>query len=109
VSLTSRAIPEQGAPAAIPPERPARVRLRRVWTVLFGIFAFEIGAFLIVFPWLDSWSLNHLPSLFPSIRDQFEDLWLEPYLRGAISGLGLVNLYIAALQIVHAIRQRKRD
>jgi hypothetical protein len=81
---------------------------RRLWTVCFAIFAFEIGMFLVVFPWLDSWSLNHLPSFFPAIQSDFQDLWDEPFLKGAVTGLGLINVYIAFWQVFGLIRTRKQ-
>jgi hypothetical protein len=100
MSLTPGAAPEPSPTPAAPPEtRRARFR-RRLWTVCFALFALEIGAFLVLFPWMDSWSLNHLPSFFPSIQSDFQDLWDDPFLKGAVSGLGVVNLYIATRQIL---------
>jgi hypothetical protein len=75
-------------------------RQNRVWTICFAIFCVEIGAFLTVFPWLESWRLNHFPTMFPWALG----LWEDPYLRGAVSGLGLVNLIIAAAQVNHLLR-----
>jgi hypothetical protein len=95
-------------PETTTPVATGRGRLRRrVWTGLFAIFAFEIGAFLLVFPWMDSWTLNHLPSFFPSLPD-FQDLWDDPYFKGAVSGLGLANLYIAFGQLIHLIRSSRK-
>ena len=88
---------------AQPETRGSRFR-RRLWLGCFAVFAFEIGAFLLVFPWMDSWSLNHLPALFPSMQSDLQDLWDEPFLKGAISGLGLLNVYIAFHQVVNLIR-----
>jgi hypothetical protein len=87
--------------------RVGRLR-RRLWVVLFAIFAFEIGAFLVVFPWMDSWSLNHLPSFFSSYQSALQDLWDDPYFRGGLSGLGLLNVYIALREIVQLIRRSKQ-
>ena len=39
--------------------------------------------------------------MFPSLLD----LWNDPYFRGAVSGLGLVNLMIAAAQANHLLRR----
>ncbi len=92
----------------LPPERPV-IRLRqRLWVVLFAIFAFEIGSFLVVFPWTDSWTLNHLPSFFPSNQIALQDLWDDPYFRGALSCLGLINVYIALRAVVQLIRRSKQ-
>jgi hypothetical protein len=111
MSLTPETTPTpETAPPPVP-ARPARAPgtlRRRLWVVLFAIFAFEIGAFLVVFPWMDSWSLNHLPSFFPSNQIAAQDIWDDPYLRGALSCLGLVNVYIALREIVHLIRRSKQ-
>ena len=83
-------VPEQEAPP------------RRHWLLLlcFALFSFEIGIFLVVFPWMDNWSLNYFPGAFPRL----EDLWDEPALKGALSGLGVVNIYVAILQLLRLFR-----
>jgi len=114
MSLTPETTPEpEAAPesALVPtlPAGPRATRLgRRLWTVLFAIFAFEIGSFLVVFPWMDSWTLNHLPSFFPSNQIAVQDLWDDPYFRGALSCLGLFNVYIALREVVLLIRRSKQ-
>jgi hypothetical protein len=84
---------------------PPRIRFwhRRVWAICFAFFALEIGLFLVVFPWMDAWNLNHFQRWFPRL----EDLWEDPYLRGAVSGLGLVNVYIAGGEVLRLIRRHK--
>lgn len=97
-------------PEAVPslPARSRGERLRRrLWIVLFSIFAFEIGSFLVVFPWMDSWSLNHLPSFFPYYQIT-QDVWDGPYFRGALSCLGLMNVYIALRETVQLIWRSKQ-
>src|SRR6184192_1852134 len=75
----------------------------RNWLVLlcFALFSFEIGIFLVVFPWMDKWSLNYFPGAFPRL----EDLWEEPAFKGAVSGLGMVNIYVAILQLIRLFRR----
>ena len=99
--------PEQypPAPAAAEP-RQKRIR-RRIWAVCFALFAFEIGAFLLLFPWMDSWSLNHLPGFIPKYAGELQDIWDDPYFKGAISGLGVLNVYIAFRQVVSLLRRRQ--
>jgi len=108
MSLTPGTAPGQEPPAAAPAEQPkGRVRLH-LWTVCFGLLALEIGVFLLVFPWLDSWSFNHLPSFLPEIRDQFQDLWDDPYFKGGVSGLGVLNILIAVRQISYLRRKPQK-
>ncbi|MFN3323533.1 MAG: hypothetical protein ACK5AZ_08565 [Bryobacteraceae bacterium] len=58
--------------------------------LLSAIFCFELGAFLLIFPWLDHWDNNYAASLHPLLGS----VWNRPEFRGAISGLGLVNFYV---------------
>ena len=85
MSLTPKTTPTPETAPELVPALPSGKRVgrwrRRLWVVLFALFAFEIGAFLVVFPWMDSWSLNHLPSFFPSNQIAIQDLWDEPYFR----------------------------
>jgi len=74
---------------------------RRLLRVSLALFVFEIGAFLVIFPWTDSWNINYFQTLTPSIQG----LWYQPSFRGALTGLGFVNIYIACLQVVHSFRR----
>ena len=87
------------APVGITPE-PANARFlrwhKRILGVCLVIFAFELGLVLMVFPWLSNWDLNWLP-----LHSRFlSSVWLNPYFRGALSGLGLLNIYVAFLEAV---------
>jgi hypothetical protein len=85
-----------------PPEIPRRPSWQsRLLTVSFAIFAFEIGLFLVLFPWMgEAWDLNYFQS-----GQVLRNLWDEPYFRGAVSGVGFVNIYIALLQIARLFRR----
>lgn len=72
----------------------------RVLGFCLVIFAFELGLFLLIFPWLRSWELNWVPVHSPA----FSDLWMSRYFRGFVSGLGLLNIYIACIELVKQLR-----
>jgi hypothetical protein len=76
-------------------------RLGRLLSICFAFVAFDVGLFLLVLPWLDSWDFNHLQDFFPAIQDT----WGDPYFRGALSGLGLMNLYLALHEFVRILRR----
>jgi hypothetical protein len=83
---------------------PARPRLgwqRRLLRISLALFTFEVGIFLVVFPWTESWDVNYFQALTPAIQD----LWQNPSFRGALTGLGFVNIYIACLQVVYSFRR----
>jgi hypothetical protein len=96
--------PEAQTPAATaPPEIPYKHSWQsRLLQISFAIFAFEIGIFLVVFPWLgDAWSSNYFDSFGPA----FKAIWDGPYFRGAVTGLGFVNIYIGLLQVARMFRR----
>ena len=75
-------------------------RRRRLVSICFAIFTFEIGLFLVIFPWMDSWSVNSIQGLLPIIQN----VWDDPYFRGAVTGVGLVNIYIAFQEVLRLLR-----
>ncbi|MGH9672217.1 MAG: hypothetical protein ACRD44_03470 [Bryobacteraceae bacterium] len=63
--------------------------------LLFSIFCFEVGVFLVVFPWMDYWPTNYFAGLSP----EWSRVWSSNYFRGAMSGLGFLNIYISLSQV----------
>ena len=72
------------------PQRPLRL-WRRIQTVVFILFCLEMGVVLVLFPWSSMWDRNYFFALVPRYATWFA----SSYLRGAISGVGLVNVWIA--------------
>ena len=50
-----------------------------------------VGFVLVVFPWTEAWDSNYVLHLHPVVRT----LLLHTVTRGAVSGLGFVNLLLA--------------
>jgi hypothetical protein len=107
---------EQGPPVP-PPVEPAATAAyavptwyRRVSSVLFIIFCFEMGLFLLVYPWIDQWSENYFSMLVP--RQYLADwrvFWNSSYFRGAVSGVGLVNIWVALNEVLQMIGFRRQQ
>jgi hypothetical protein len=79
--------------------------VRRTWRhklgiLLFIILSFEVGLFLLIFPWMQRWDANLIAGLAPWMRD----IWDSPYFRGALSGLGLLNIFISLGEVVRLRR-----
>jgi len=109
MSLSPESLRQPHIPPGVPPdlsprEAAPRNRRRVIAGLFFALFSFEIGLFLVVFPWMENWDLNYFQGVFPSLRDT----WDDPYFRGAVTGLGLINIYIALLQIISLIRRPRR-
>jgi hypothetical protein len=81
--------------------RPKLAWQRRLLRISLALFVFEIGAFLVIFPWTESWNINYFQTLTPGLQN----LWYQPSFRGALTGLGFVNIYIACLQLIHSFRR----
>jgi len=105
--------PESGHPQgpagvdAPPPVTLERVEYRwyhKMSAVLLITFCLEVGLFLTVFPWTDYWESNYFATLLPQIHQYWDNL----YVRGAISGLGLINLYISLVEVFRLRRFAKR-
>jgi len=92
--------PPPAAPlgTAMPPHAPIPTWQRKAAAVLFITFCLEMGFFLLIFPWIDNW--DRFANFIPKLRPLFENL----YMRGAVSGLGIVNLYISLSELLRLRR-----
>jgi hypothetical protein len=79
----------------MPTEQKASRWYDKLVGLLFAILCFEIGVFLLAFPWSRYWTVNYFAWLTPEWRE----IWMDPYFRGAVSGVGLVNLYVSLLEV----------
>lgn len=75
-----------------------RRRARTLWTLVVVACGFLAGLILLVYPCLEWWEENLFSAWVP--------LWGSGYLRGAISGLGVVSL---VLSLSSMVRIRRRD
>ena len=92
----------QSAQASPPSAQPTRFVKwhRRVLGFCLAIFAFELGLFLVIFPWLGNWDLSWVAVHSPGLSA----FWMSHYFRGAISGLGLLNIYIAVVELLGQLK-----
>ena len=93
---------EPPTPAATEPARPETRPYhwyQKLSAILLILFCLELGCFLVVFPWLgDIWENNFFSSV---LRHGY---WDNGYFRGAVSGLGVINLYISFVEILRLRR-----
>ena len=67
------------------------VRFLALAALLSILSSLLVGAALVVSPWTSLWEANWLLQPWPALRS----LLLSPFARGAVSGLGLVNILVA--------------
>jgi len=84
------------------PRREGSVLVRRLVYVAFFL---EVGLLLIVLPWSSFWERNYFAETWPLLQT----LTTNNFVRGAITGLGFVNLYagFADLALLFAPRQHR--
>jgi len=109
-------IPVNGAGAAPEPsvpgkqqkdqqQGPAKVTwLEKTAAVVYCIFCIEIGLFLLIYPWMASWERNYLVQMKPSLTGLLNSVQF----RGAVSGLGILNLIVALSEILALRRYSSR-
>ena len=91
----------------IPPAGPGlRNRLGRSHIVLsqvvYLLFCLEVGLVLLLLPWTLLWDNNY----FFSLQPQHSQFWLSNHLRGAVSGIGLVNLWMGVSELLQVFARR---
>jgi hypothetical protein len=67
--------------------------LRRL---VFVAFFVEVGLLLIVLPWSAFWEQNYFGSAWPVLRPVF----FNNFVRGGVTGLGLVNLVAGVFELM---------
>jgi len=90
------------APAADSQPPPHRMTWYQwVTDILFILFCLELGLFLVIYPWTEAWPVNYFAWAVPgAIHSQWLAVWNNTYVRGAVSGLGVINLWIAFAEIL---------
>ncbi len=66
--------------------------MNTVLRVLVILICFELGVALVFMPWSRAWEHNYFLNRFPMLIPYM----LNPSVRGAISGLGLLDIAVAA-------------
>ncbi len=82
------------------PEKPSAVAVR----LIQFLSSLLVGATLVLAPWTSLWE-NH-PALATSLS--LREVLLAPWFRGAVTGLGLVNLAAAAVDLVQLLYKPAR-
>ncbi|MDH4066690.1 MAG: hypothetical protein OEW19_19995 [Acidobacteriota bacterium] len=65
----------------------------------------EIGLLLVLIPWSRFWERNYFGLLVPAVQA----IMTNNFVRGAVSGLGLINLWIAVAELTAVVGGRTGD
>jgi len=69
--------------------------MRRLLTIIYIVFFLELGIFLFILPWAHLWSKNYFVDHYPLVSAILHNY----FLRGAVSGLGLADIWLAVYDI----------
>jgi hypothetical protein len=72
--------------------------------LLFLAYFVEVGLVLLVVPWSPFWDRNYFFDLWPALATATR----SNLVRGAVSGLGLINLWAAMAELVTLFGLRAR-
>lgn len=84
-------------PVEVPAERITHHWFQKLSAVVFILFCLELGLFLIIYPWTDEWDNNLFAASLHLAH--WNEWWHSPFLKGALSGLGLLNLWVSINEI----------
>jgi len=76
----------------------------RLRVLVYLFYLFEAGIFLLLVPWSPFWDSNYFVTRLPILRD----LCLNPFARGAISGVGVLHLLVGAIDSLAFIRLERQ-
>jgi hypothetical protein len=84
------------------PRAGQSIWIRRITAIIYVLFSVELGILLVLLPWKEVWTDNSFFIAYPELR-----LWLNHnFVRGAVSGLGLINIWIGVWDAAH-YRERR--
>ena len=87
---------ESPPPQPVEKEAELPVWLQRTFVVVYVLFCIELGLTLIVLPWTRFWFYEGTLDNWPAIRG----LLHHGFIRGAISGLGLLDIWLGVMEAV---------
>ena len=70
--------------------------------LVFVAFFLEVGLLLLVVPWSAFWDHNYFAALWPALRP----VLMNNFVRGAVSGVGVVNLCAAFADLLVIFRRQ---
>jgi len=65
--------------------------LNRILRAVLLLLWLELGLVLLLLPWSEIWELNYFLYQYPALGFFVKN----PFLRGAVSGLGVMNVFLA--------------
>ncbi|MCC6163394.1 MAG: hypothetical protein IT182_08600 [Acidobacteria bacterium] len=71
--------------------------------MLLSLYLLEAGLLLILAPWTQFWDRNYFSALLPRLAA----FMTHPYVRGAVTGVGIVSVVAALVEIGVMLTRRR--
>ena len=89
-------LPRPGEPSEERQERPRSWKgFTWIWRLVYIVYCLEVGGLLLFLPWFGIWDNNYLLYRCPFLRP----IVANAFLKGAVVGLGIVNILIGIQEI----------
>lgn len=99
--FTTRNDPAAGLePAQQAPPRQIPRWLLVMETILFVVLRLYVGVLVVLLPWRSIWTTNAWVNNWPDVANFIAQGWV----RGIVSGLGLLNIWMAFSAVIHRRR-----
>src|SRR2546426_235864 len=76
-------------------ETQGKMKSRTPISILYIIVCFEMGVLLFIFPWVSLWGKNFFIDHYPWVSSIVQNY----FVRGAISGIGLADIWLAVYEL----------
>lgn len=103
-SFSTPSGPEQLGPQVVKPSEspaapssPVAIWIDRIGLVIKVVFYIELGMLLAILPWTRVWTDNSLILGYPTFRALLQ----QNFVRGIVTGIGLVDIWIGIWEAVH--------
>lgn len=71
--------------------------------LFFALYCLEAGLFFTVVPWTRLWTMNPMLHQVAAVGAIVDD----PYVRGFVSGIGIVHLILGIRELARIVRARR--
>lgn len=102
MKLTSANLDSPSGPQPVGEYAEAPVWLQRLFTGVYVLFCMTLGLALVTLPWTDGWFEDGFFARWPAVQHMLH----QGFVRGAVSGLGLVDIWLGVLEAVHYRNRR---
>jgi hypothetical protein len=73
------------------------VWLQRVFVSTYVLFCMVLGTWLVALPWTENWFSGGIVAQWPALQQLLQN----GFVRGAVTGLGLVDIWCGVLEVIH--------